>query len=173
MEAIGEGRLAAACVWEPYASYAERVFGWRVIADGRTVIQPSNYAFLLYARRELLDAEPDVVAGLTREYAEAVRDAIADLAAAARTLHGKIPYVEPIDIDRGLRRDAPNWTWDLAVDGELLEAVTAELREQGVIPAAFDPAATLAPGVLRAGAPSAAGALTTGGATGSLGPRRP
>ncbi|MDP3766995.1 MAG: hypothetical protein Q8S13_03190, partial [Dehalococcoidia bacterium] len=75
-----------------------------MIADGRTVIQPSNYAFLLYARRELLDAEPDVVAGLTREYAEAVRDAIADLAAAARTLHGKIPYVEPIDIDRGLRR---------------------------------------------------------------------
>jgi hypothetical protein len=126
-----------------------------VIADGRTVIQPSNYAFLLYARRALLDAEPTVVAGLAREYAEAVRDAIADPAAAVRTLHGKIPDVEPIDLDRGLRRDAPNWTWDLAVDGELLEAVPAELREQGVILPGFDPASTLAPGVLRGGAGSA------------------
>lgn len=143
-EAIGRGEVAAAVNWEPYVSQAERLYGWHVIGDGRRVIDPSNYGYFLYARRSLAVAEPGLVAEMVRAYAEAVRYAMTHVDEAAVTLHGRIPGVEPVDIERGLRRDMAGWTWDTRLDPAFLARVMTELREQDVVPADFDVARVLA-----------------------------
>jgi ABC-type nitrate/sulfonate/bicarbonate transport system substrate-binding protein len=85
-EAIGRGEVTAAVNWEPYVSQAERQHGWHVIGDGRTVIDPSNYGYLLYARRSLVATEPALVAQMVRTYSEAVRYAMEHIDEAAATL---------------------------------------------------------------------------------------
>lgn len=137
-EAIGRGEVAAAVNWEPYVSQAERRYGWHVIGDGRTVIDPSNYGYLLYARRSLVAEEPALVTRMVRAYADAVRYAMEHVDEAAATLYGRIPGIEPVDIDRGLRRDLAGWTWDTRLDPAFIERVMAEMREQTVVPADFD-----------------------------------
>lgn len=137
-EAIGRGEVAAAVNWEPYVSQAERQYGWHVIGDGRTVIDPSNYGYLLYARRSLVADEPKLVTAMVHAYSEAVRYAMANADEAVATLYGRIPGIEPVDIDRGLRRDMAGWTWDTRLDPAFIERVMAEMREQAVVPAEFD-----------------------------------
>lgn len=144
-DAIARGEVAAAVNWEPYVSQAERAHGWRVLADGRRVVVPSNYGYLLYARRALVDREPELVARMIADYSACVRYAINHLDEAARTLYGKIPHVLPADIDRGLRRDVEGWTWDTTVDPAFLDRVMAELKGQAVVPAGFDVNRVLAP----------------------------
>jgi ABC-type nitrate/sulfonate/bicarbonate transport system substrate-binding protein len=137
-EAIGRGEVAAAVNWEPYVSQAERQYGWHVIGDGRTVIDPSNYGYLLYARRSLVADEPNLVAAMVQAYADAVRYAMAHVDDAAATLYGRIPGIEPVDVDRGLRRDMAGWTWDTRLDPEFIDRVMAEMRKQAVVPDDFD-----------------------------------
>jgi NitT/TauT family transport system substrate-binding protein len=137
-EAIGRGDVAAAVNWEPYVSQAERAYGWRVLADGRKVIVPSNYGYLLYARRALVEQEPELVARMVADYSASVRYAVEHVDEAARTLYGRVPHVLPVDVDRGLRRDVGGWTWDTRLDPAFLDRVMAELKAQEVVPALFD-----------------------------------
>jgi ABC-type nitrate/sulfonate/bicarbonate transport system substrate-binding protein len=137
-EAIGRGEVAAAVNWEPYVSQAERQYGWHVIGDGRTVIDPPNYGYLIYARRSLVADEPQLVTAMVRAYSEAVRYAMAHADEAAATLYGRIPGIEAIDIDLGLRRDMAGWTWDTRLDPAFIDRVMAEMREQAVVSAGFD-----------------------------------
>ena len=143
-EAIGRAEVAAAVNWEPYVSQAERVHGWRVLADGRTVIVPSNYGFFLYARRRLIAGEPGVVRRMVEDYGACVRYAMEHLDEAAATLYGRLPNILPEDVDRAIRRDAPNWTSDTSLDRAFLGVVLEELRAQGIIPADFSAAPYLA-----------------------------
>lgn len=136
-EAIERGEVAAAVSWEPYVSQAEREFGWRVLADGREVIDPPNYGYLLHARRELVDREPDLVARMIADYSACVKYAMEHLDEAARTLSGKIPKILPQDLDRAVRRDVLGWTWDTRLDRGFLARVLEELRAQAVVPASF------------------------------------
>jgi ABC-type nitrate/sulfonate/bicarbonate transport system substrate-binding protein len=69
VESIRRGDSAAAVLWEPYVSYVERVFGWKILAEGRTVMLPSNYGILVYARRSLLAAQPELVRNVLAAYA--------------------------------------------------------------------------------------------------------
>jgi ABC-type nitrate/sulfonate/bicarbonate transport system substrate-binding protein len=138
VEAIRRGETAAAILWEPYVSYVERVFGWRVLAEGRTVIAPSNYGFALYARRSLLVGEPGLVLGMLEAYAESVRAAQRDVGAAAATVRNRIPDVLPEDVDKGLAREAPHWSADISLDSGFLQRVTGELEVQTVIPERFE-----------------------------------
>ena len=137
-EAIGRGEVAAAVNWEPYVSQAERRYGWHVIGDGRTVIDPSNYGYLLYARRSLVADEPNLVSAMVQAYSDAVRYAMGHVDDAAATLYGRIPGIEPVDIGRGLRRDMAGWTWDTRLDPAFIDRVMTEMREQTVVPADFD-----------------------------------
>ena len=124
--------------WEPYVSQAERRYGWHVLGDGRTVIDPSNYGYLLYARRSLVASEPALVAHMVQAYSDAVRCAVDHVDEAAATLYGRIPGIESVDIDRGLRRDMAGWTWDTRLDPEFIDRVMAEMREQTVVSDDFD-----------------------------------
>lgn len=137
-EAIGRGDVAAAVNWEPYVSQAERAFGWHILADGREVIDPSNYGYMLYARRRLVAEQPALVRAVVAGYAASVRYAAEHLAEAAETLYGRLPSVAPEDIDRALRRDAVSWNWDPRIDPDFLDRVLAELKAQEVIPPDFD-----------------------------------
>lgn len=117
-----------------YLALKRGVFG----PPGRTVIDPSNYGYLLYARRSLVAEEPALVADMVQSHAQAVRHAMEHVDDAAATLHGRIPGIEPVDIDRGLRRDMAGWTWDTRLDPAFIERVMAEMREQAVVPPRFD-----------------------------------
>lgn len=143
-EAIGRGEVAAAVNWEPYVSQVERQFGWRVLADGREVIHPSNYGYLLYARRDMAARERALVDRMVADYGACVRYALEHLDEAARTLYGRVPGTRPEDVDRGLRRDAASWTWDTRLDPAFLGRVLTELRAQAVVPPGFDVARVLA-----------------------------
>lgn len=144
-EAIGRGEVAAAANWEPYVSQAERLYGWRILGDGRQILSPSNYGYLLYARRTLLEEEPGLVVRMVADYAAGVKYAIDHLDEAARTLYGRIlGGVLPVDVDRGLRRDVNGWTSDPRLDPDFLDRVMAEMREQAVVPPGFDLARVLA-----------------------------
>jgi ABC-type nitrate/sulfonate/bicarbonate transport system substrate-binding protein len=137
-EAIARGEVAAAVNWEPYVSQAERRFGWRILADGRTVIEPANYGYLLYARRELLRRAPELVARMIHDYGAAVKYAVEHLDEAAQTLEGRIPGITREDIDSALRRDAPSWTWNTTLDRAFIDRILVELRAQAVVMPDFD-----------------------------------
>jgi ABC-type nitrate/sulfonate/bicarbonate transport system substrate-binding protein len=143
-EAIARGEVGAAVNWEPYVSQAERRFGWRILADGRTVIEPPNYGYLLYARRELLQHEPELVARMIHDYGAAVKYAVEHLDEAARTLEGRIFGITREDIDNALRRDTPSWTWDTDLDRAFLDRILLELRAQSVVTPDFDARRALA-----------------------------
>lgn len=137
-EAIGKGEVTAAMNWEPYISQAERLYGWRVLADGRAVVDPPNYGYLLYVRRRLVEREPALVRRMVADYAECVSYAIDHLEAAAATLDGRLPGIERDDVERALRRDVAGWTSDARLDPAFLNRVLAELTEQEVVPPDFD-----------------------------------
>lgn len=136
-DAIRAGELAAAVQWEPYVSHAERAFGWRIFAEGRTVIDPSNYGFCLYARRDLVADDPGLVRHVIGQYAAGIEYAVKHLDEAAPTLYGKLPHVLNEDVDRGLRRDARDWTSDPSIDHAFLEFVLGELKDQTIVPRDF------------------------------------
>lgn len=143
-EAIERGEVSAAVNWEPYISQAEREFGWHVIADGRTIIDPPNYGYLLYARRSLVEREPALVARMLADYSASVKYAMEHLDEAARTLDGTIPRILPEDVDRALRRDIEGWTWNTHLDAAFLDRILDELRAQAVVPPDFDVKCVLA-----------------------------
>ena len=134
---IGSGSLAAAVLCEPYVSYVERVYGWRVLIEGRRVIDPSNFGICVYARRNLVEDQPDLVARMVRDYALCVGYAMDHMDEAAQALYGKFPEFLPEDIDKAVRRDTPNWTSDTTIDEPFLSVVLEELKEQSIVPPGF------------------------------------
>lgn len=137
VEAIGQGDTAAAVLWEPYVSHVERVLSWKILAEGRTTMTPSNYGIMLYARRSLFARQPEVVRNLVTAYAHSVRAAQQNLAAAAAALQERMPHVPPADIERGLGREAPHWSADPSFDFRLLDRVMGELEVQAVVSKRF------------------------------------
>jgi len=136
-ETIGSGTLAAAVLCEPYVSYTERVYGWHVLIEGRRVIDPSNFGICVYARRQLVDDQPDLVARMVSDYASCVGYAMDYMDEAAQALYGKFPAFLPEDIDRAVRRDTPNWTSDTTIDEAFLSVALEELKEQSIVPPGF------------------------------------
>jgi ABC-type nitrate/sulfonate/bicarbonate transport system substrate-binding protein len=108
------------------------------------VIEPPNYGYLLYARRELLQHEPELVARMVHDYSAAVKYAVEHLDEAARTLEGRIFGITREDIDNALRRDTPSWTWDTDLDRAFLDRILLELRAQSVVTPDFDARRALA-----------------------------
>ncbi len=136
-EAIGTQGLAAAVLCEPHVSFAERVYGWRVLIEGRRVIDPSNFGICVYARRTLVEERPDLVARVVQDYGNCVQYAVDHMEQAADALDGRFPGFLVEDIEQAIRRDTPNWTSDVTVDEEFLGVVLIELKSQEVVPGDF------------------------------------
>ena len=136
-ETIGSGALSAAVLCEPYVSYAERMYGWRVLVEGRRVIDPSNFGICVFARRRLVEDQPDLVARLVEDYGNSVRYAMDHMDEATRVLYGRFPEYLPVDIDHAVRRDTPNWTSDTTIDEDFLAVVLRELKDQSIVPPDF------------------------------------
>jgi len=136
-ETIGSGSLAAAVLCEPYVSYVERVYGWRVLVEGRRVIDPSNFGICVYARRNLVQNQPDLVARMVGDYARCVGYAMDHMDEAAQALYEMFPGFVPEDIDGAVRRDTPNWTSNTTIDEPFLSVVLEELKEQSIVPPGF------------------------------------
>jgi ABC-type nitrate/sulfonate/bicarbonate transport system substrate-binding protein len=123
-------------LWEPWVSYAERVFGWHVLVDCPRVIRPSNYAHLIYARRSLIENNPKLV----RNYVEVYRKSI-DYSKnnfdELLKLDYPMDYAAPEDLNKAIKREVPLWNTDPALDDAILTAAEKDLRDQGVISAQF------------------------------------
>jgi NitT/TauT family transport system substrate-binding protein len=144
VRAVRGGATDAAVLWEPWVSHVVRADGWRILVEGRTALRPSGYAVLIYASRTLLEARPAAVAGLLDAYRECVSRAQADPGRAAAAVGARMPGMPAQDLEAGMRREAVHWTPDPRLDEALLARVVAELRSQGVVPAAFDVSGVLA-----------------------------
>lgn len=134
---IERGEVAGALLWEPYVSYVERVLNWKILADGRTTMNPSDYGVLIYVRRSLLAEQPHLVQSIMVAYAKSVRVAQQELDASAAALHRRMPTVSALDIEASLRREARSWSPDSVFDFQFLNNVVSELKDQRVLPKQF------------------------------------
>lgn len=137
VEAIKNGKTAAAVLWEPYVSHVVRVYGWHVLAEGQQVILPPDYGFMLYARRAFAAAKPEIVKHVVAAYGQSVRAAQQNLPAAVTATKQYMPQIPVEDLKASLDREAAYWSSDTAIDEKLLSDVLAELKLQAVIPYDF------------------------------------
>jgi len=72
IEAAGKGDIAAAAIWDPFGSLAEKNKGFKVIFDLATdPIFADKYCCFLYASEKVLKKDPQKVAALLRAYHKA------------------------------------------------------------------------------------------------------
>jgi len=132
IEAIDNNDIQAAMLWEPWVSYAERVFNWHILVDCPKVIQPSNWAHLIYARRSILEDRPDLVRSYVSAYKRSIeyaKDNIHELS----SLDYPMDYVSAEDIEKAIKREVPLWNTNLAFDREIATIAEKDLKKQKVI----------------------------------------
>ena len=137
LNSMRQNKLAAAVLWEPYATVAMHELGWKIFAPGASVWSPSRYCTMIYARRSLLDEDRDLVAAVLKSYSSWVRAAQLDLEGAAEQVILELPTVAPEDIRGAIARDAPSWCADTSLDRSLLDRVIGELQIQSMLPDGF------------------------------------
>lgn len=137
LDHIRRGELAAAVLWEPYATTAIRELDWEVFAAGASVWSPSHYCTMIYARRSFVEEIPDLILAVLRSYANWVRAAQLDQPAAAEQLIGRMPMVPPEDIHSAIAREASGWCSDTGLDRGLIERAIGELEVQSVLADGF------------------------------------
>jgi ABC-type nitrate/sulfonate/bicarbonate transport system substrate-binding protein len=142
IEAMQKGDIQAAILWEPWVSYAERVLGWHVLVDCPRDVKPSNYAYLIYARRSLIKNHQDVVKGYVLAYMASMQYAKDHL---DELLELDYPFdlVSREDVARAIQRELPLWNTDPAFDWNILRTAEKELKLQGVVRSEFDIASFL------------------------------
>lgn len=136
IDAIDKGDIDAAMLWEPWVSYVERVYQWRIIADCPRVIHPSNYAHLIYAKKSLLEECPT----LARSYVDAYRRSIEYAKTHTRELlklDYPMDYACPQDLEKAIQREVPLWNTNPSLDYDILSRAERELKDQGVITPEF------------------------------------
>ncbi len=138
VQAMGREEVEAAVLWEPYVSYVERALGWRVLAEGRKAMVPSNYGFVLYARRLLWQNEPELVREVLASYGRSVRLVRQNPSAAAPLVHEGIPHVALPDVEGALKREVPCWSEDPTLHLSFFSRILQELTLQGVVPQGFE-----------------------------------
>ena len=137
LSSIRQDKLAAAVLWEPYATVAMRELGWKVFSGGANVWSASRYCTMIYARRSFLDQASDVVATVLKSYSRWVRAAQLDLEGAAEQTILEMPTVPAEDIRIAIARDAPSWCLDTSLDRNLLQRAIGELQVQSMLPDGF------------------------------------
>ena len=132
IEAIRKNEIDAAVLWEPWVSYAERVFGWHIVFDCPKLMQPSNYAFLLYCRRSLIETKPELIQNCLDAYVNSTKYAT-DNVSELLELNYKFDYVGQEDVEQAIGRERSLWNTNPVFDEAIGETAEKELREQGVI----------------------------------------
>ena len=136
-DGVARDAFRAGILYEPYVSLVERCHGWRVLAEYPELVRPANYALLVYARRRLLEQEPDLVRRVLEAYFAAVRFG----GEQPQALHGfaeQLPFIAAADIDAGMRRERRHWNTTPGIDEGLLDRVQDELVAQRRVPADYD-----------------------------------
>src|SRR5262249_52248368 len=136
IEAIKRGEVAAAMIWEPYVSYAERTLEWRVVIDGPSTVS-STHGYCLFARRDLIDKKPVFVRRVVANYSKCVRYAVDHLEDAAQSVYDRVENIALADIRRALGREARHWRLEATLDREFLARVVQELKHQSIVPPDF------------------------------------
>ena len=103
IEAIANNQIEAAMLWEPWVSYAERIFNWHIVVDCPKVVQPSNWAHLIYVRRSILDDKPDLVRNFVSAYQKSIKYAKEHLSELL-SLDYPMDYVAPEDIAKAVTK---------------------------------------------------------------------
>ena len=145
IDAIANREIQAAMLWEPWVSYVERVFPWHIVVDCPRVIKPSNYAYMIYARRSLLDTESDPVRNAVDAYQKSIEYAKAHTDELL-TLDYPMNYIEPKDVENALKREVPLWNTNVRLDHLIAATAENDLKKLNVISPSF----SLGPFVLQA-----------------------
>jgi len=136
IEAITNKKIAAAMLWEPWVSYAERVFNWHIVVDCPKAIRPSNWAHLIYVRRSILEDKPDLVRNYVSAYQKSIEYAKNNIHELL-SLDYPMDYVTPEDIERAVKREVPLWNTNPAFDEVIAETAERDLKNQKVISVDF------------------------------------
>ncbi len=136
IEAIVHNEIHAAMLWEPWVSYVERVFNWHVVVDCPKVIQPSNWAHLLYVRRSILNDRPDLVRDYISVYQKSIEYAKNNMHELL-SLDYPVDYVTAEDIEKAVKREVPLWNTNTVFDKVIAETAERDLKNQKMISVAF------------------------------------
>lgn len=132
IEAIENKEIQAALMWEPFVSYAERVFNWHILVDCSKVILPSNYAYLIYARRALLETKPDLIRNYVTAYKNSIQYA-KDNVDELLKLDYPYDYATDEDLERAIKREVPFWNTNHVFDKLIGRTAENDLKKQEVI----------------------------------------
>ncbi len=132
IEAIAKKDIQAAMLWEPWVSYAERVFKWKVVVDCPKVIQPSNWAHLIYVRRSILKERPDIVRSYIGAYKKSIEYAKNNMHELL-SLDYPMDHVNTEDLEKAIKREVPLWNTNPALDNVIAETAEKDLKKQKVI----------------------------------------
>jgi ABC-type nitrate/sulfonate/bicarbonate transport system substrate-binding protein len=136
IEAIAKKDIQAAMLWEPWVSYAERVFKWKVVVDCPKVIQPSNWAHLIYVRRSTLKDRPDLVRSYIGAYKKSIEYAKNNMHELL-SLDYPMDHVNTEDLEKAIKREVPLWNTNPAFDNVIAETAEKDLKKQKVISGNF------------------------------------
>jgi len=136
IEAIVNNEIHAAMLWEPWVSYMERVFNWHVVVDCPKVIQPSNWAHLLYVRRSILNDRPDLVRDYISVYQKSIEYAKNNMHELL-SLDYPVDYVTAEDIEKAIKREVPLWNTNTVFDKVIAETAERDLKNQKMISVGF------------------------------------
>ncbi len=136
IEAIVHNEIQAAMLWEPWVSYVQRVFNWHVVVDCPKVIQPSNWAHLLYVRRSILNDRPDLVRDYISVYQKSIEYAKNNMHELL-SLDYPVDYVTAEDIEKAVKREVPLWNTNTVFDKVIAETAERDLKNQKMISVAF------------------------------------
>jgi NitT/TauT family transport system substrate-binding protein len=140
LDAIANGEIQAAILEEPWVSYAERKYNWHVVEDCPKVLRPSNYCFLLYYRRSIIEKNPELVKGYLEAYKKSCEYAInhtqeiLDLDYKFQC-EGHTPNSQ--DVLNALNREVSVWNTNLDIDWNIIKAAESLLKKQGVVSERF------------------------------------
>jgi len=136
IDAIVNNEIHAAVLWEPWVSYAERVLNWHILVDCPKVIQPSNWAHMIYTRRSLLENHPDLVRSYLSAYQKSIEYAKNNIHELL-SLNYQMDFVTDEDLEKAIKREVPLWNTNPAFDNVIATTAEKDLKKQKVISASF------------------------------------
>ena len=117
---------------EPWVSYFERVLNWRIIVDCTRSIRESNYAYLIYVKKSLLNENPSLVSAYRDAYAKSIKYAKENINE-LMVLDYSIDNIHACDLESAINREVPLWNENTGLDDDILANAVRELKRQGIL----------------------------------------
>ncbi|MGI6553488.1 MAG: ABC transporter substrate-binding protein [Bacillota bacterium] len=135
-EVVVKQRIEACMQCEPWVSYFERVLNWRIIVDCTRSIRESNYAYLIYVKKSLLNENPSLVSAYRDAYAKSIKYAKENINE-LMVLDYSIDNIHACDLESAINREVPLWNENPSLDDDILANAVRELKRQGILPGEF------------------------------------